>query len=81
MVIVIPKEVDGLDHVEKNLEKIEIDSESFKFSRREMCLSLPKFKVETTLNLNLHLNNVNITIHCNAFLTEYSNYLLKINLL
>lgn len=60
MLIVVPKEIDGLDRVEKNLEKINIDYEELKYAPEKVQLYLPKFKVETTIDLNSHLSEVAI---------------------
>lgn len=58
MLIVVPKEIDGLREVERNLEKIEIQYEELSYASEKVQLYLPKFKVETTIDLNPHLNEV-----------------------
>ncbi|XP_014216776.2 antichymotrypsin-2-like [Copidosoma floridanum] len=54
MVIVVPNKINGLVELEKNLEKVKLDFWSFTRNKKVMVL-LPKFKVESTLNLNHHL--------------------------
>ena len=58
MVIVIPKDIDGLKNVEKNLKKTKIDYENLNRNKHEMNLMLPKFKISTTIDLNKSLEGV-----------------------
>lgn len=63
LVIIVPNEIDGLKQVEDNLEKIQLDEHDLKRYRREINLALPKFKIETTINLNQHLDEVNFRLY------------------
>uniref|UniRef100_A0ABD2XEK2 Serpin domain-containing protein n=1 Tax=Trichogramma kaykai TaxID=54128 RepID=A0ABD2XEK2_9HYME len=58
LVVVVPDEIDGLKHIEANLEKINVDVKHMAFSKREVELYLPKFKIETTLDLIPHLQEL-----------------------
>ncbi|XP_023247759.1 serpin B13-like [Copidosoma floridanum] len=70
MVIVVPNAIDGLEKIENNLEKLELQYEHFKYSRQEVNLSLPKFKVESTHELNAHLMELGM----NEIFTERANF-------
>ena len=76
MVIIVPREIDGLSEIENNLEKIKLDYEKDLRYKREICLSLPKFKIETTTELIPHLSNV--SHHCSLLrsfvLKQTKNY-------
>ncbi|XP_032456305.1 antichymotrypsin-2 isoform X1 [Nasonia vitripennis] len=61
LVIIVPKEIDGLKQVEDNLEKIQIDEHDLKRYKREINLALPKFKIETTIDLNQHLDELGMS--------------------
>ena len=60
MVIILPNEIEGFKEVENNLEKFSLDYEkSFKnSSKHEVRLFLPKFKIETSIDLNETLQQV-----------------------
>lgn len=58
LVIIVPKEIDGLKAIEDNLDKIQLDESDIRHYKREVCLALPKFKIESTIDLNQHLNEV-----------------------
>lgn len=65
MVIVVPNQLDGLKKVEANLDKVYSSISEFReyfnlsHVQREIKLSLPKFKVETTLSdLNSNLQDL-----------------------
>ncbi|XP_014220606.2 antichymotrypsin-2-like isoform X6 [Trichogramma pretiosum] len=62
LVVVVPDEVDGLKHIEANLEKINVDVKHMAFSKREVELYLPKFKIETTLDLIPHLQELGMKL-------------------
>ena len=58
MVVIVPKEIDGLTKIENDLENLKLDYQNDLKYKREICLSLPKFKIETTIELNPHLMDV-----------------------
>ena len=59
LVIILPNEIDGLQKIESNLEKINFNYEDAKNSYKpEIILELPKFKIESTIELNPHLQEV-----------------------
>ena len=62
MVIILPDEIEGIKEVENNLEKFNLDYEqSFgNRSKREVRLFLPKFKIETSIDLNETLQQVTL---------------------
>ncbi|XP_011496608.1 PREDICTED: alaserpin-like [Ceratosolen solmsi marchali] len=52
MIIVVPRKVDGLKHVEKNLEKISFDYETdFERYKSEVFITLPKFNVKSEIDM------------------------------
>ena len=57
MAVIVPKEIDGLSNLEKNLENIHLDYEK-DLKTYKIKLSFPKFKVETTLDLSSNLVDV-----------------------
>ena len=73
MVIILPDEIEGIKEVENNLEKFNLDYEqSFgNISKREVRLFLPKFKIETSIDLNETLQQVTL-------LFQYYNFSLLI---
>ena len=60
MLIIFPNEIDGLANIENNLEKINFNyTEKFSDSyKSEIVLRLPKFKIETTIDLTESLKQV-----------------------
>ena len=60
MLIIVPREIDGLSKKEKNLEKISVNytQNLSKTFRRKTKLYLPKFKIETKLFLEERLKQV-----------------------
>lgn len=58
MVIIVPRDVEGLERIEKNLEKVKVKFNIFSILDREIKLSIPRFKIETTLDLTDHLKEV-----------------------
>ncbi|XP_041976275.1 antichymotrypsin-2-like isoform X2 [Aricia agestis] len=61
MLIVLPKEVDGIKQLEEKLKDPSIlEAVTKKMHEREVELYLPKFKIETTTNLKEILSNMNI---------------------
>lgn len=63
MVIILPNKVDGLPAVENKIANGGNLNEIFgQMSRQEVNLALPKFKIETTLDLKGILTKVNYEI-------------------
>ncbi|KAI4503380.1 hypothetical protein M0802_001602 [Mischocyttarus mexicanus] len=60
MVIILPDEVDGLAAIEKKLAVHGLETVLKKGHKTEVDVYLPKFKIESTLNLNEHLKNMGI---------------------
>ncbi|XP_014216773.1 alaserpin-like [Copidosoma floridanum] len=69
MVIIVPNKIDGLEKLEKNLEKVNFDSWCSTDVTR-VRVSLPKFKIESTLDLKDHLIELGIS---NVF-TNQANF-------
>ena len=63
MIIVLPDEIDGLIEVEKNLENISIDKLKEIARSDPLSLFLPKFKIESTIELNDVLSRVSFLIY------------------
>ncbi|KAL7301141.1 hypothetical protein TKK_0006115 [Trichogramma kaykai] len=71
MVIIVPNDIDGLKDVEANLEKFDIDyAGEFRRKECEVKLFLPKFKIETTIDMQPHLEKMGVKL---AF-TEDANF-------
>jgi serine protease inhibitor len=52
MIIIVPKKVDGLKYIEKNLEMIPFDYVTdFERYSSEIFLTLPKFKIESKIDM------------------------------
>ncbi|KAI5632539.1 serpin (serine protease inhibitor) domain-containing protein [Phthorimaea operculella] len=61
MVIILPKKIDGLNGVLQKLAyEVDLTAELRQMQRRKVEVSLPKFKIETTINLNDLLPKVGI---------------------
>nr|XP_050844522.1 antichymotrypsin-2-like isoform X2 [Vespula vulgaris] len=60
MVIIMPNDIDGLPQLEEKLPQHDIGELLKKAYKTEVMLHLPKFKIESTLNLNGHLQNLGI---------------------
>ena len=62
MVIIFPNEVDGLRNIEENLNKINFDYRNYlgEKNQREIKLFLPKFKINTSVDLIEQLKNVRL---------------------
>lgn len=60
MLIILPNEIDGLTNIENNLEKINLNyAEIFSgYYKPEIKVYLPKFKIETTIDLTVVLKQV-----------------------
>lgn len=58
MIIILPNEIDGLKYVQDNIEKVNIAESLRRSYPREVEVSLPKFKIESTLNLKDTLEKV-----------------------
>ncbi|XP_046606724.1 serpin B6-like [Neodiprion virginianus] len=61
MVIILPKEVNGLKAVRDNLHKVNLAARLKRTGPSHVELSLPKFKIETTLNLEQSLKILGMT--------------------
>lgn len=60
MVIVVPKEINGLAELENKIKEEDLGKLASKenLRRREIEIHMPKFKLEQTLNLESVLNEV-----------------------
>lgn len=58
MLVVLPKQIDGLASLQQQLATRELADLLEKTSKVEVRLSLPKFEIETTLDLKQNLANV-----------------------
>lgn len=58
MVILLPKEIDGLSSLEQQLPSLELSSILEKLKRVRVNVSIPKFKLEKFINLNDALGTV-----------------------
>ena len=70
MIIILPDEIDGLIEVEKNLENISIDKLKEMLRSVPLRLFLPKFKIESTIELNGPLSRVSFLIYL-SYLNTY----------
>ena len=70
MIIVLPDEIDGLIEVEKNLENISIEELRKMSSLVSLLLFLPRFKIESTIELNDVLSRVSFLIYF-SYLNTY----------
>lgn len=52
MIIVLPDYANGLEQIERNLETMKLKTLRMKRSEKTVDLHLPKFRVESTINLN-----------------------------
>ncbi|KAJ8672871.1 hypothetical protein QAD02_004132 [Eretmocerus hayati] len=57
MIIILPKEIDGLEHIEKNWEKINSEclNTSLFDNLKDVDLELPRFRIETSIPLDTYL--------------------------
>lgn len=60
MVILLPKEIDGLSSLEQQLPSLELSSILEKLKRVRVNVSIPKFKLEKFINLNDALGTLGI---------------------
>lgn len=58
MVIIVPDEIEGLGKIIENIEKFNQTALSQAGYEREVFVYLPKFKIETQLDLEKPLTNV-----------------------
>lgn len=58
MVILLPKEIDGLSSLEQQLPSLELSSILKKLRRVKVNVSIPKFTLENFINLNDALETV-----------------------
>ena len=72
MIIILPDEIDGLIKVEKNLENISINYLKEIASSVPLRLFVPKFKIESTIELNDVLSRVSFLIYL-SYLNTYSD--------
>lgn len=73
MEIIVPKEVDGLALIENNLDKLSVNEDN-RYFKHEIILALPKFKVETTIDLKPHLVQVLNNNNKATLVTCYLNF-------
>ncbi|CAL7941296.1 unnamed protein product [Xylocopa violacea] len=67
MVIILPNKIDGLAQVEKKLQNVNLANILNQGYEREVNLYLPKFKVESKINLNSVLEKMGLTDAFGAF--------------
>lgn len=60
MMVLLPKEVNGLQHLERNLEKFELAQILERMERKEVFVYLPKFKMEYSKSLKDTLKTLGI---------------------
>ncbi|XP_047344055.1 antichymotrypsin-2-like isoform X7 [Vespa velutina] len=60
MIIIVPNDIDGLAELEEKLPQYDIGELLKKAYKTEVQLHLPKFKIESSLNLNQNLKNLGI---------------------
>ena len=70
MIIVLPNTIDGLIEVEENLENISIKELRKVSSLVPLRLFLPRFKIESTIELNDVLSKVSFLIYL-SYLNTY----------
>ena len=51
MVVLLPKEIEGLESIEKSMNKVKLDSIKDSMSRQPLTVQFPKFEFETEYNL------------------------------
>lgn len=61
MIIIVPHEVNGLKTVQENLYRVNLSQSVQQSSARDVDLFLPKFKIESTLNLEETLKKLGMT--------------------
>lgn len=88
MVIVIPKEINGLAELENKIKEEDLGKLASKenLRRREIEIHMPKFKLEQTLNLESVLNEVSccktgknsvpILWKCHSYKVQQSSWLI-----
>lgn len=64
MFIVLPNDIHGLTTVENNLHKVKLGQCLQQAFPSDIELFLPKFKIETTLDLEQSLREVTYTLYC-----------------
>ena len=76
MVIILPNEIDGLSDVQKKLQNTSLTNILSQGHEEKMILWLPKFKMESMLELNDVLKEVYIYIYikCNSCTDNYFLY-------
>ncbi|XP_017768978.1 PREDICTED: serine protease inhibitor 3/4-like isoform X3 [Nicrophorus vespilloides] len=60
LVVVLPNDVDGIEELEKKLINYDMSNLTKDNYKMEVELSLPKFKIETTIDLNQPLKNIGL---------------------
>ncbi|XP_015609138.1 alaserpin isoform X2 [Cephus cinctus] len=61
MVIIMPNEIEGLQRIENNIHEVDFSRLPQLGRKQEVILHLPKFKIETTMELNDLLKKVGMT--------------------
>lgn len=70
MVIILPDEVNGLAEVEKKIKSINLNDILSHGYEQEVKLFLPKFKIESKINLNTPLKKIGLT----DMFSDYANF-------
>lgn len=63
MVIILPTEIDGLSSLEEKLKSGELSLVFDKLVSKKISVSIPKFKIETEIDLNKVLPKVSILFY------------------
>lgn len=58
MVFILPDKIDGLKDLESKLSSVDISQEIHTFEKPTVTVQIPKFKLETTVDLNSILQEV-----------------------
>lgn len=58
MIVILPNKINGLAELEEKLLKVDLTKITQDMSRPEVRVSLPKFKIESTIELNDPLSKV-----------------------
>lgn len=60
MVLVVPREIDGLKYIEDRIKDMDLNKLASETYKREIKLTLPKFKLEQTIDLKEVLEKVSL---------------------
>lgn len=59
MLIIMPYDINGINRLEKKLKNFDLNEVAMRALRHEVDVSLPKFKIESDINLKEPLMKVN----------------------